>query len=222
MEQVFVVHRSGLFAGDWPQGFVPWSAGESDAMLLDLERRGFFVARAEAEQNPEWKQLIPYCMLRRGGQLFCVERRRAQGESRLHGLLSIGLGGHVNPGDEPDEELRIDWRRAAGPPELLGLLNDDSNPVGRVHAGLVFRLEFASTGSDPGTCDEATIRETSAMHGGFGHLAEPGGLWQDRARFESWSRILLEVGIAGPMAVSSGSHGARKGQESGREEPQHG
>lgn len=244
MELVFVVERADFFGGDWPQGFVPLADG--DRLLAEFARRGFFVPRAEAEQQPAWKQLIPYCVLRRGDSVLCVQRKTAQTENRLHGMWSIGLGGHVNPvpapvpapgagpgadprdGDpeagrdprdrdpghrgpraapepsflaalrqELDEELH--HALGAGPePRFLGLLNDDATPVGQVHAGLVYRLDCRA---DPGAA-VPSVREISKMHGGFRSLAELADLWQDPARFESWSRILMQAGVAGAMAVT--------------------
>lgn len=239
MEQVFVVRRTDFFAGQWPQGFVPWHDDEARALTARFERLGFFLPRAEAEEDPSHKQLIPYCVLVRGGEVFCVHRTSAQGERRLHGKLSIGIGGHVNPpdlgpGPEPqgllaaalrrelDEELAVPWDRLTEPPRLLGLLNDDGNPVGAVHAGLVYLLSIPVTKDATDTCIEVSVRETSAMHGGFGHLAEPTGLWQDRARFETWSRILLEAGVIGPMALSPPTGATRIGPESVREETSNG
>ena len=67
-EQVFVVRRSELFGGDWPQGFVAYTGAEAAALLADLQHRGFFVARDRAEEDPSLKQLIPYCMLCRPGK----------------------------------------------------------------------------------------------------------------------------------------------------------
>ena len=213
-EQVFVVRRSDFFGGDWPQGFVALGA-DAPALLAAFGRLGFFVDRPEAESNPAWKQLIPYCVLRRPGEVFCVQRKKAQTEARLHDLLSIGIGGHVNPQScapeqdgaaflsaalqqELDEEMWIE--SAAGPhaepvptPRLLGMLNDDATEVGRVHAGLVYALDF---GAPSAQAPDVRVREVSKMAGGFRHLADLESLWQDAARFESWSRILFQAGVA--------------------------
>lgn len=211
MEQVFVVACAQFFAGQWPQGFC--SAAELEPGLLDrFVDAGRFVDRDAAEQDPAYKQLIPYCVIRRPGAVFCVQRRTAQTETRLHGRLSIGIGGHVNPDPaiekargeaffrgalqrELDEELS---GLGDTPPTFLGLLNDDGNAVGRVHAGLVFAIDWPHNA--PGS-QAPKVREISMMTGGFRHLAELNPLWQDRDRFESWSRILIQAGIAGPTAV---------------------
>ena len=81
-----------------------------------------------------------------------MHRTDAGGDARLHGKASIGVGGHLNPVDDGEdalmaglrrewhEELETDWEPEF---ELVGLLNDDSNPVGAVHLGVVFVVEAA-------------------------------------------------------------------------------
>lgn len=201
MEQVMVVARSGFFEGDWPQGFhrVP----EPAEFLRDLESAAFFVPRLEAEHNPLWKQPIPYCMVFEGDRILVVLRTHGQSERRLHGLHSIGLGGHVEPGDQRPGSMTFAraLRRELGEelvvpaldtlqPSFLGLLNDDSNAVGRVHVGLVYSLQV---GPAAGLQKPVRIRETSKMIGGFRSLVESENLWQDRSRFETWSRVLLKA-----------------------------
>lgn len=216
VERVLVVHRSAFFGGAWPQGFVASDADEGETLLQRFWQEGFFVDRPTAEANPDWKQPIPYCAILRGDEVYCVERTSRQSEDRLHGLLSIGLGGHVNPEDdgqalgarpasghrfrqalhrELEEELAMPWPHCSQP-RFLGILNDDSNPVGRVHMGLVFCVEVAPADVDPqGALPEVSVRETRKMRGGFTRLAALDPLWQDPARFESWSRLILAGGI---------------------------
>ena len=216
VERVLVVRRADCFGGEWPQGFLPVPRAEGQDLLDRFWRQGFFVDRPQAEANPEWKQPIPYCAVVRGDEVFCVERTSKQSEQRLHGLLSIGLGGHVNPDDETssgsreptgghrfgpalhrelDEELVMPWPHCQ-PPRFLGLLNDDSNAVGQVHIGLVFAVDVAPTCGDlQGGVPEVAVRETRKMRGGFARLAALESLWQDPTRFESWSRLILAAGI---------------------------
>ena len=113
MAEVFVVDRQAMFAGTWPQGFLPAAGAAGAALLEDAFRRGRFVDREVAERAPAWKQWIPYCLLRCVGAtsedgsnpivhgIFRVRRSKGQTEARLHGLWSIGLGGHVDPEDRP-------------------------------------------------------------------------------------------------------------------------
>ncbi|MBX3464860.1 MAG: hypothetical protein KF830_16960 [Planctomycetes bacterium] len=235
MVEVFVVDRSAFFAGDWPQGFRSLAGSEGDAFLEQAFARGRFVDRSLAEATPDWKQWIPYCVLRcwQGPPspagivaspeqgltgLLWVQRTQAQGEARLHGSWSIGIGGHVDTADHPPGSVRgagpaffsralarelaeeLAWEVPLPAPRFLGLLNDDATPVGRVHAGLVYACDLVA---EPAAARAAVrIREISKMRGGFGSLAEFRQLWQDPTRFESWSRFLVDVGAAGPIGAS--------------------
>ncbi|MBI5849964.1 MAG: phosphoesterase [Planctomycetes bacterium] len=197
-ELVLVVDRMAFFGGRWPQGLVPLAGAAAADLLGSLEAAARFVPRPAAEDDPSLKQLIPYCALVTGTEVFCVERLRTQGEARLHGRLSIGIGGHIGPEDSPpagavrrglwrelNEELVLPTVPLADP-RFVGLLNDDSNPVGAVHVGLVHLLELgAGTGTGLG------VREISKMAGAFRRLADPGNPWQDAARLETWSAALL-------------------------------
>ncbi len=197
-EQVLTVARADHFGGDWPQGFEPLHGSAAASLLARLEASAAFTDRESAETDPSRKQLIPYCAVVCGDRVLCVQRLTTQGERRLHGRLSIGIGGHINPVDqlgpgiiarardrELDEELHC-------PPEaiestaFLGILNDDGDPVGAVHAGLVFLRRIR-----PGREEMVQVREISKMAGSFRGLAGSSGLWQDLAKFESWSRLLV-------------------------------
>ncbi|MBL8731025.1 MAG: hypothetical protein JNN13_01485 [Planctomycetes bacterium] len=215
MSEVFVVDRSAFFRGDWPQGFTPLEPAEAWPFLQRAFASGRFEPRAIAEATPAWKQWIPYCALRcqpagapgadQTGVLL-VQRTSGQSEARLHGAWSIGLGGHIEPVDAeaplagPDffaaslwreltEELHLDLPPM--PPRLVGLINDDATEVGRVHAGLAYVLDLPLTVAEANR--RVQVREISKMRGGFAHLVELQRLWQDAARFESWSRFLIRA-----------------------------
>src|SRR5262249_56256703 len=109
-----------------------------------------FRPRSEVEDDPSLKQIIPYVIFRSGDAVFCYTRGKSQGETRLHRLRSIGVGGHVSESDadgratldayamathrEPDQEVEVD---SDGTMRRVGLINDDSTPVGQVHLGVV-------------------------------------------------------------------------------------
>jgi len=208
MEFVWVVPRRALFPSATPHGLLPLAAAELEQRFLRPAREeGFFVERRYAEEHPEFKQPIPYVALCHEDQVLCLTRLKTQGESRLHGKRSIGVGGHINPCDLPQEAQQPDLFRNACLRELheelvlpeqagqflepVGLLNDDTTAVGAVHVGLVYRL-------DASTLDRAvlSIRECSAMTGGFTPLSELEQLAQSASPpFETWSTLLLQAGV---------------------------
>ena len=196
MEFVFVVPRGDLFPDCYPHGLVPFGEEYS---LESFERAvveyGFFVERPRAEVEPAWKQVIPYTALVRGDDVFLVRRLSQGGEVRLHDKLSIGIGGHINPVDLPqdgarnpiaaatqrelEEELEIEGTWTSTP---LGILNDDTNPVGAVHVGFVQVVHLTG---------DASVRETDQLEGDWTSLEELVRLAESDTNFETWSSLLL-------------------------------
>jgi predicted NUDIX family phosphoesterase len=183
-ERVYVVPRDEILGdGAW-HGV---RTTETDAFLAVVDAHGRFEPRAAMEADPAFKQIIPYLVLRDGDRYFLMRRTRAGGDARLHDAWSIGVGGHVNPGDrdlaggllrEWTEELVADFI-----PEfrLVGLLNDDTTDVGRVHLGAVYLADAAGRA--------VAIRETDKLSGGF---ATPGQVAEVADRLETWSRLAFE------------------------------
>ena len=172
------------------------SAGEADLAGL-IRREGAFRPRSEMEADPAWKQVIPYPVLRDGDAWYLMRRTRAGGDARLHDRYSIGVGGHVNPEDggldgdlgtalrrEWHEELVVDFVPSF---RFVGLLNDDTTPVGQVHIGLVYEGDAAGR--------PVAIRESAKLSGGF---ATSAGVAVVADRLETWSRIAFEFLEARP------------------------
>jgi predicted NUDIX family phosphoesterase len=214
MTEVFVVDRAALFDGAWPQGFVALDDAAGTALLRRAHGLGRFVDRPTAERTPAWKQWIPYCVVRcrpTGAEagIFCVRRTRGQSEARLHGLWSIGLGGHIEPvdvagADDPEAFFAAALRRELAEelaiqagltirPKLLGLLNDDGTEVGQVHAGLVYAWDIDAPVGEAGR--RVGIAEVGKMEGGFASLVEFRKLWHNPEQFETWSRFLVGAGV---------------------------
>jgi predicted NUDIX family phosphoesterase len=165
-------------------------AGE--AHLADLiRRRGDFRPRSLMESDESWKQVIPYPVLRDGPSWFLMRRTKAGGDARLHDRWSIGVGGHVNPADggldgDLGTALRREWLEELAVDfvpdfRFVGLLNDDTTPVGRVHLGLVYEADAAGRA--------VAIREIEKLTGAFVPSAEVAAVAED---LETWSRIAFE------------------------------
>jgi len=161
-------------------------------VLAALEQHGTYRRRGDAENDPSWKQVIPYVALRDGGDIFLMRRSRAGGDVRLYDRYTIGVGGHVNPEDGGVlGGLRREWAEemAAGfEPEFrpVGLLNDDDNAVGAVHLGLVFSADAKGR--------PVEVRETDKLEGNFVPLPDVGDVVE---LLETWSALLFEFLVAG-------------------------
>ena len=190
VEQVLVIPTSVFHEIGHFQGF----CGDIDRYLeviLDPVHASYR-PRPEMEQDPSFKQLIPYCIFQCDGQVFSYRRGTAQGEARLHAKRSVGVGGHVSTLDlegegspyiegmkrEIEEEvfLTANWTE-----RCVGLINDDESEVGKVHLGIVHVFDLDSTKVAP--------REKSMIDAGF---ASPEQLVSELDEFETWSQICLK------------------------------
>ncbi len=153
-----------------------------------MASEGRFEPRSTAERDRSLKQVIPYLVLRDGARYFLMQRTRAGGDERLHDRWTIGVGGHLNPGDgDLAGGLVREWREeieAEFVPdfELVGLLNDDTTDVGSVHVGAVFVADAAGRA--------VAIREVEKLTGAF---AEPPAVAAVRDGMESWSRLVFDA-----------------------------
>ena len=183
-ELVLVIPRASIMGDPGWRGIQVEGLDEFESIVA---REGRFQPRAAMEVDRSWKQVIPYLVLRDGECYFLMRRTRAGGDARLHDRWSIGVGGHLNPGDgDLAGGLRREWReelRADFDPkfELVGLLNDDSTDVGSVHVGAVY---VADAGGLP-----VAIRETDKLSGRF---AEPSEIASVVAEMETWSALVFE------------------------------
>ena len=131
---------------------------------------------------------------------YLITRRlRRSSEKRLHHLYSLGIGGHVNPGDGEAGDpviggLRREWAEeiSCGSPataRLVAAINDDSSPVSRVHLGLVFLVEPAL-----GVVD---VRETDKLEGESMAL---GAMRNRYLSMESWSQLVFDDLVNGAVS----------------------
>jgi predicted NUDIX family phosphoesterase len=156
--------------------------------------------RGEMEQDPSFKQLIPYVLFRHVDAdgtpcLFQYKRGGGQGEARLHAKRSVGIGGHISTLDadagsaqdvylegmqrELEEEVVIKTPFAD---QLVGLINDDQTPVGQVHLGIVHLYEVESPA--------VHAREADILEAGFQPIEQ---LLAELDQFETWSQIVVQA-----------------------------
>lgn len=157
---------------------------------FEVKRRG------DMEEDPAYKQLISYCILENeNDELLVYERLSGGGESRLHGQSSIGVGGHMNDvkgAESINEVLRVNAQREleeeVGLSEsksqnlaYIGFINDDTNEVGEVHLGVVFKIHVNSNDVEAMETDTLRIK------------------WVDQSKiedydeFETWSALILQA-----------------------------
>jgi len=187
-EQVLCVRREDIFPdGAW-HGFVTDNLERPQSVIRESH---FFKPRAEVENDPSFQQIIPYVVFRHRDRYLLTHRLRASSERRLRKQYSLGVGGHINPGDleagdpildglkrEWEEEVVYDGRFEA---RLLGFLNEESSPVSKVHLGVVFVVE--------GDSPNIRIRETDKLAGELLTLDEMRIYFLE---MESWSQIVYE------------------------------
>ena len=190
MEKVLVVKTEKL--AKYISGRTGLLTEDREAMLEIIVNEHEFIDRPAAEDDPSYKQIIPYVVLTRKGLVFATRRLNKGGESRLHGKVSIGIGGHINPVDETDrrsvlmkglereldEEVYIQGR---GELVAQGFINPDGNGVGGGHLGLCFSMEVEG---------EVSVKETEKLSGGWMSLQELRGEFDN---METWSQIALAV-----------------------------
>ncbi len=188
-ERVLVIPRASIMADP---GWLGVQSEGLEGFEALVAREGRFEPRAAMEVDRAWKQVIPYLVLRDGERYFLMRRTQAGGDARLHDRWSIGVGGHLNPGDgDLAGGLRREWREevvADFEPEfeLIGLLNDDTTDVGSVHLGAVY---LADARGRP-----VEIREEHKLTGRFASLAEVAAVVD---QMESWSALVFEYLEAG-------------------------
>jgi predicted NUDIX family phosphoesterase len=190
-ELLIVLPVDELNAANLAQGFDP----DPDHILAAAFKPNVarVMPRSAAEADPRFKQLVCYVVLRRGNLIFHYQRSSMAGERRLAGRRSLGIGGHLNAADvgdcldsqslrrgirrELDEEVTVDEEPSV---RYLGIINDDSTEVGRVHVGLVALADLSAA--------TVRLRDATLLDGRFDR---PEALVSHASEFETWSQLCL-------------------------------
>jgi predicted NUDIX family phosphoesterase len=186
-EAVLVVKRDILFKGACVTGFKPLQNFSSYQKIINQHKD--FLLRSDVEENTDYKQIIPYLIFCHQDKFFLMQRKSSASEQRLRNKYSLGIGGHVRREDVISDNIK-DWILREFHEEIeykgtlkiqpLGVINDDSNPVGQVHFGCVFLLEGSSE----------TINIKSELKQGI--LATVKECLAYRNSMEKWSQLIFD------------------------------
>jgi predicted NUDIX family phosphoesterase len=170
--------------------------------LPELLKDSCYMSRSAAETDENFKQIIPYSILKFNDEYFFYMRTKAVSEKRLSMNYSLGVGGHINPidGDSSTADIVsiLDRAREREISEefdchvkpfvkVAGLILDNTVAVSRVHMGIVYEYELIDTTIKP--------RETRNFESlGFAGVEE---LHRRLESFENWSRIVITQYLAG-------------------------
>lgn len=152
-----------------------------------------YLNRSDAEQDKRYKQLIPYVLVLCHDRILRYRRGKGGQEARLHGLYSVGIGGHISEEDHGlfskdrgyQEGMRRELMEEVAIEEVnetpVAVINDDSTEVGLVHFGVVHVLRVAH--------ENVASRRSGIAAPEFIPIAEAA---KDPSGYESWSRFCLE------------------------------
>jgi predicted NUDIX family phosphoesterase len=185
VEQLLTIPRALLEKVGVFQGIIPFSP----AHLPLVDRRNFIIIpRPRAEEDPTYKQLVVYFTVHDRLQFLSYWRDPKGGDPRLHRQFSFGFGGHVNTEDptflsavirEILEEIGPSLIRGI---ELVGLINDDSNPLGLVHLGLYYEVKLFRWNEE--TTGDPNISRAQ--------LISWEGLAENYNSMEAWSKLVFD------------------------------
>jgi predicted NUDIX family phosphoesterase len=165
-------------------------------VLNRIVQHGLYRKRSELEEDPSFKQIIPYAIISNEESFYVFRRSSGQGEKRLHNKLHMGVGGHMNPGNsmEPGEQYLINELKREffeevklsdgciiEDIEFIGFINDDSIAVGRVHIGLLYIIRVSGK--------DVIINETDKMSAEW---IDKRDLFELYEEMETWTKIAID------------------------------
>lgn len=194
-EDVLIVERNEIEVGfPLQEGF---SIPVND-ILGYINNSSVFAERWKVEYNPPTRQPIPYILIQSGELFFATRRKNASGEARLHGQVSLGVGGHINPVDDDSgdmfenamlrelhEELILKEDEIESS-KFIGVINDNSSEVSQDHIALVYLVKVKTS--------DVKVKEVDKLVGKFYTINE---LLDNKDKLESWSQIVLDMIIKG-------------------------
>ncbi|WP_245612753.1 NUDIX domain-containing protein [Kosmotoga pacifica] len=161
-----------------------------DILKKQVEKYGEFLPRELAENDERYRQLIPYIVLKDGKDFVLLKRTKKQGEKRLHNKFTIGIGGHINSEDGDhknlwttfEKGLQREFREEVDAKlktlKYLGVINDLTTEVSRVHLGILYIAEVHFNGLNERDMFQVYRVKKEELHD---------FIWQ----MEGWSRLTV-------------------------------
>lgn len=180
--------------------------------VLTSSKNLTYLNRSEAENDRRYKQLIPYVLVICDGRLLRYQRGKGGQETRLRGLWSVGIGGHISEEDHGlftkdfgyFEGMRREVREEVDVEEVsetaVAVINDDGTDVGQVHFGVVHMMQVAK--------EDVAGRRSGIVSPEFVPIADA---VKDASSYESWSKFCLEsLDVLLAKAAAAGSANPQK------------
>lgn len=197
-EQILVVNRKELFNNEENHfyGFIEKN-DEKTKKIIDTFELYEVKRRGDMEEDPSYKQLIGYVLLKDSNtnDVLVYKRLVGGGEARLHGKASVGIGGHmnevegktifemlkINAARELNEEVGVSEEEALNNLHFIGLINDDKTEVGQVHVGVVYECKVDKIKVEVKEDDTLVIKWMSAEEA------------KSEENYETWSEFLKPI-----------------------------
>ena len=197
-EQILVVNRKELFNNEENHfyGFIEKN-DEKTKKIIDTFESYEVKRRGDMEEDPSYKQLIGYVLLKdtNTNEVLVYKRLAGGGEARLHGKASVGIGGHmnevegktifemlkINAARELNEEVGVSEEEALNNLHFIGLINDDKTEVGQVHVGVVYECKVDKSKVEVKEDDTLVIKWMTADEA------------KEEENYETWSEFLKPI-----------------------------
>ncbi len=185
-EKILVIPKNILFKDKEINGIEKIDFEYYQKLIRDNKQ---FLWRSQMETDQNYKQIIPYLIFNFENKYFMMQRKSSASEARLQNKYSLGIGGHIRSEDITEFDI-FSWAKREFAEEIeyngnfeiepIGILNDDSNDVGKVHTGFVFLLK--------GDSNKIKIR-SELKSGNLLSLKECSKLYKN---MENWSKLVFD------------------------------
>lgn len=188
-DKTLAVARHIIFQGDYWQGL---KTENLDYYLNLIKNNHEFLVRANIEKDDSWQQIIPYILFKYRHNYFIYQYLKKATEKRLKNDYLLGIGGHIDSKDVEAQDVleagamrewqeEVDYQGELKQKKLIGIINDDSRPVEKVHLGLVYVFE--------GDSPNIRVREKEILKGRLVPFSKLGFYMQ---KTQGWAPIIYK------------------------------